>query len=104
MKNKFILAIIFLLQCNSGGDCFGQTAKQVQDKYGAPVSSYSVSEHIWMTPEFADDGQMCRARLYQKRISADANYLGNDLRWWELKDVLNKLAPIQNRGEKRKVF
>src|SRR5258705_10742005 len=99
MKTKRIFIVVALVAGIFISASFGQTASQIERKYGKPVSSYAVSEHIWMTPEFSDDGQMCRARLYPKRISADTDYLTGALAWWELKDVLNEFAPPKTRGE-----
>jgi hypothetical protein len=71
----------------------GQTVADVETEYGKPTPAYSVSEHIWMTPEYAFDGQVCRMRLYPKRISADTNYLSQKLPFEELREVLNELVP-----------
>lgn len=64
---------------------------------------YSVSDHIWMTPEYATDGQVCRMRLYPKRIDADRSFVGAMLQYTELRDVLNSLVPPNVRGLKSKV-
>ena len=82
----------------------GQTASDVEKKYGKPVNAYSVSEHIWMTPEYAADGQICRATLYHKRISPETNYLEIYMPMWELLDVFNELAPPGTRGAKKEYF
>jgi hypothetical protein len=79
---------------------FGQTASDIKTKYGKPLNVYSVSEHIWMTPEFDAEGQICMARPYPKRISAYSNYYFNRLPSDELKDVLNQLVPPSARGAK----
>jgi hypothetical protein len=82
---------------------FGQTVTELREQYGQPIEAYSVSEHIWMTPEFAEGGQVCSMRLYPKRISATTNYLGQDkLNYWELKKVLEQLAPTETRGNETK--
>jgi len=104
MRNKQILMVILWVLCITGGACYGQTASQIEEKYGKPISSYAVSEHIWMSPAFADDGQMCRASFYHRHISAGTIYLSNDLPLSELKDVVNQLVPIQKRGKKGELF
>jgi hypothetical protein len=82
-----------------------QTAKEIKEKFGEPFEVYSIAEHIGMTPAFTADGQLCETRLYPKRISATTNYLGEDkLRYWELKDALDKLAPPETRGTPTKYF
>ena len=57
-----------------------------------------------MTPEYAPDGQVCRIRLYPKRISADTNYGWHDLPFNELRDVLNALVRVETRGAKKESF
>lgn len=81
-----------------------QTVVDIQAKYGNPVDVYSVSEHIWMTPEYAADGQVCRMRLYPKRISSNTNYGAHNLPFSELRDVLNALVPVETRGSKKQFF
>jgi len=100
MKNA--VAIIFLLLTSDY--IRAQTATDIQAKYGKPVAVYSVSENIWMTPEYAPDGQVCRIRLYPKRISADTNYGWHDLPFNELRDVLNALVRVETRGAKKEAF
>ena len=99
MKDKFIFCAVFL-SCVFVSTTFGQTSEQVKEKYGQPIEAYSVSERIWMTPKFTADGQVCEMRLYPKRISSTTNYFGNKLYYWELKEVLNQLAPPETRGRK----
>ena len=99
---KKILALVFVLLA---ADCaYAQTATDIQTKYGKSVDVYSVSEHIWMTPEYAADGQVCRMRFYPKRISGNTNYGAHDLRFNELRDVLNALVPVERRGAKKESF
>ena len=96
------LAFILILLA---ADCvYAQTASDIQAKYGKPVDVYSVSEHIWMTPEYASDGQVCRMRIYPKRISGDTNYGTHDLPFSELRDVLNALVRVETRGAKKESF
>ena len=83
---------------------FAQTASQVEKRYGKPVSVYAISEHIWMTPEYAADGQVCRMRLYPRRLGRKTDYLGSQLLFPELSDVLNKVFPPHLRGSKKAGF
>ncbi len=102
MGNKLRFAgIIFLLYAPYS---FGETTADIARKYEEPVRAYSVSEHIWMTPEYAVDGQVCRMRLYPKRIAGDTNYLSQKLPFEELREVLNRLVPIHKRGAKKPGF
>lgn len=100
MKIKVTVAV-FMLCLNSA---FGQSAAEIKVKYGKAVKVYSVSEHIWMTPEYAVDGQVCRMRLYPKRHAGDTNYLSQKLPFEELREVLNRLIPIHKRGAKEPGF
>jgi hypothetical protein len=96
------LAIILILLA---ADCvYAQTATDIQTKYGKPIDVYAVSEHIWMTPEYASDGQVCRMRFYPKRISVNTNYGAHDLPFNELRDVLNALVTVETRGAKKESF
>ena len=96
---SILVIIVTLTVC--ANTALGQTASDIERKYGNPVTAYPVSEHIWMTPEYAADGQICMARLYPKRISANSNYYFTDLPSDELKGVLNQLVPPDSRGAKR---
>ncbi|MDX6614846.1 MAG: hypothetical protein QOD75_4032 [Blastocatellia bacterium] len=104
MRNKLVFVVAILMNCFLISTAFGQTASELEGKYGKPIMAYPVSENIWMTPEFTEDGQICYARLYPKRISFDTNYLGNEMQLWELKDVLDQLAPPPTRGKKTNFF
>lgn len=55
MRTK-LAAVIFILYIVPA---FGQTVSDLEMKYGKPVNAYSVSEHIWMTPEYNHNGQIC---------------------------------------------
>jgi hypothetical protein len=99
VRKKIILGLAYAF-CLSVGTAFGQTVTQIKEKYGQPIEAYSVSEGIWMTPEFTDDGQLCRMRLYPKRISSTTSYLYDNLDHWELTKVLEQLAPAEKRGKK----
>jgi hypothetical protein len=47
-----------------------QTVSEIEETHGKPTLAYSVTEHIWMTPDYAADGQVCRMRFYPKRMIA----------------------------------
>lgn len=103
MRNVTGFYLFFLLCIFVNAVC-GQTSDDFKKKYGQPVEAYSISERIWMTPEFTDDGQLCLMRLYPKRISATTNYLSNRLDYWELKAVIDQIAPPEMRGKKTVFF
>ena len=81
----------------------GQTASDMELRFGEPVKVYAVSDHIWMTPEYASDGQVCRMTLYPRHFSSPAIYVGVTLRFNELRDLLNLLVPPDTRGLKTKL-
>jgi hypothetical protein len=89
---------------------FAQTASEVEKSYGKPVSVdsavsvYAVSEHIWMTPDYAADGQVCRMRFYPRRLGRKADHVGSELLFPELVQVLNQMVPLHLRGSKRDGF
>lgn len=103
MRTRIIGALVLTMTLFSPA-AWAQTSTQIEAKYGAPVKSYSVSEDIWMSPEFADDGQLCMARLYPKKIDATTNYLNSMLQLWEVKDVFDELAPTSARGKKKEDY
>jgi hypothetical protein len=102
MKNRLVfLATLLILQTTVS---FGQTASDVEAKYGKPTKAYSVGEFVWMTPDYSVDGQVCRMRLYPKRISADTNYVVKDLPFDDFKSVVDQLIPPAARGTKKEPF
>lgn len=92
------LAFIVCLLC--AGSAYAQTAAELEAKFGKPAEVFSVSENIWMTPEFAADGQICRMRLFPKRAEGRTNYLSDKLPFEELVNFLNALVPVGQRGNK----
>jgi len=82
----------------------GQSLSEIDREYGKPTYAYSVSRYIWMTPEYAADGQVCRMRLYPKHIDSKTDYLAPELNFEELTSVLNKLVPLEQRGQKKDSF
>lgn len=99
--------IIFVL---SVVPTLAQTPSEVERRYGKPVSVdsavsvYSVSEHIWMTSDYSADGQVCRMRLYPRRIGRTTDKLGSQLFFPELVQVLNGIVLPHSRGVKRNGF
>ena len=77
-----------------------QTGSEVERRYGKPIPVFSVSEHIWMTPDYSADGQVCRMRLYPRRLGGKTDYLGSELLFPELVQVLNQMVPPHIRGSR----
>lgn len=99
--HKKLAVILGLLYVSSA---IAQTPSDFEKKYGKPVAAYQVSEHIWMTPEYTSDGQVCIMRLFPRRFSPNTNYLSPNLPFEEMKRVLNELVPLQTRGAKKAPF
>lgn len=97
-------AIALIVFCASLAPAFGQTLQEVERRYGKPVPVYSVSEHIWMTPDYSEDGQVCRMRFYPRRLGLERDYLGSQLLFQELNQVLNEIVPPDSRGSKKDRF
>ncbi len=100
MRAGFAICLLVLLVTSTSG----QKVSDIEKSYGTPTQVYSLSEHIWMTPEFGIDGEICRARLYPKRISPKTDYLAKELPFQELKDVLSQLIPPAQRGAAKEFF
>ena len=96
-----VASVVFMLCVRS---VFGQTAADIEKKYGKPVNAYPVSEQIWMSPDYGVDGQVCRMRLFPRRISAETNYLLKQMPFDEFEKVVDQLVPVKARGEKKKPF
>ena len=100
MKAKLLL-IIFVL---SVAPVAGQTVAEIEATYGKPTLAYTVTEHIWMTPDFAADGQVCQMRFYPKRVNRGVPYLSGYLSHPELKWILNHFVPPSSRGNRKLSF
>ena len=72
--DKQIMKVI-VMTVFSVASAFGQSQAEIEARFGQPVSAYVVSERIWMSPEYASDGQVCRMIFYPRRFSSTTNYL-----------------------------
>lgn len=99
---KLVVAVLILLFTVNVASA--QKISDLEKKYGTPAKVFSVSERIWMTPQFAADGQICRLNFFHKRISSKTNYLGTTIRISELLDVFHQLAPQNTRGARKQPF
>jgi len=97
LGHQLVIAILLL----SVSSAIAQTPLDLQKKYGKPIVSYVVSEHILMTPEYSTDGQVCMMRLHPRHYASNINYVSANLPFQELTRVLNELVPLRTRGEKR---
>lgn len=100
MKVEFAIFLMLLFVTSAAG----QKASDIEKEFGKPTQVYSLSDHIWMTPEYGIDGEICRARLYPKGISPTTSYLSREMPFYELRGVLNRLVPPAQRGFTRERF
>lgn len=100
MRVEFAILLLVLFVTSAAG----QKVSDIEKEYGTPTQAYSLSEHIWMTPEYGIDGEICRARLYPKRIALKTEYLAKELPFQELTNVLNRLIPPAQRGSAKEFF
>jgi hypothetical protein len=97
MRHKLAAAILLMYVSSATA----QTSVDLEKKYGKPVISYRVSEHILMTPEYSTDGEVCMMRLHPRHYGSNINYISANLPFQELTQVLNELVPVQTRGKKK---
>ena len=100
MRVEFAIFFLVLFVTSASG----QKVSDIEKEYGTPTQAYSLSEHIWMTPEYGIDGEICRARLYPKRIALKTAYLAKELPFQELTAVLNRLISPAQRGSAKEFF
>ena len=98
MRLRLLVTWLFLAAVFSTASA--QTLSDIEKKYGPPVRAYPVDEHIWMTPRFDADGQLCNVVLYPKQFDRSTNYLWAVLPLREVKRVFDRLAPADIRGKK----
>lgn len=101
LMNIKLLLILFVL---SVMPVAGQTVAEIEERYGKPTLAYSVTHGIWMTPDFAADGQVCRMRFYPRRVIRGVPFLSGYLSPPELKWILNHLVPPSSRGNQKPGF
>lgn len=99
---KLILGTAICALCVSY--VFGQAASDIEAKYGKPTKAYAISQNIWMTPEYAYNGQVCEMVLYPRRIGPDVINLSKKLPLEELQNVLKELVPVNARGARKQHF
>jgi hypothetical protein len=96
LRNAFTLCALVLCAVSA----FGQTEQEIEDKYGKPIKIYSVDDTVWMSVKYTSDGQACQMTLFPKRVSNDTVYFYGQLPFYELKRVLNDIAPQSERGNR----
>lgn len=101
---KGIAKLAIVMTVFSVVSAFGQTRTEIEAKFGKPVKSYKVSKTVWMSPEYASDGQVCRMTFYPRRFSSTTVYPGNELRFDEFRTVIDAIVPVAIRGAEKEPF
>jgi hypothetical protein len=102
MKYSFTLLVcVFAL---SSSFVSGQTAKEIEARYGQRENVYSIGEHLWMTPTYGADSRLCLMRLYPKLVSRDTNYPDAKLDLDEVLKFINQRFPVETRGVRNDSF
>lgn len=104
MIMKRIAKLAIVMSVLNVVSAFGQSGAEIEAKFGQPVNAYSVSEKIWMSPEYASDGQVCRMTFYPRRFSSTTNYLTNQLPFDEFRRVIDIIVPDAMRGAQKEPF
>ncbi len=101
---KLIANLAIVMTVFSVISAFGQSRAEIEAKFGQPVNAYLVGERIWMSPEYASDGQVCRMTFYPRRFSSTTNYLTNQLPFDEFRSVIDAIVPVAVRGAQKEPF
>ena len=101
---KLFAKLAIVVTVFSGVSAFGQTRAEIEAKFGQPVNSYPVGERVWMSPEYASDGQVCRMVFYPRRFSSTTTYLVNQLLFDEFRSVIDAVVPVAIRGAQKEPF
>jgi hypothetical protein len=101
---KRIAKLAIVMTVFSVVSAFGQSRTEIDSKFGQPVKAYAVGEKIWMSPEYASDGQVCRMTFYPRRFSSTTTYLGNELPFDQFRTVIDAIVPVAIRGAQREPF
>jgi hypothetical protein len=101
---KRIAKLAIVMTVFSVVSAFGQTRTEVEAKFGEPVKVYPVGGRVWMSPEYASDGQVCRMVFYPRRFSSTTTYLVNELLFEEFRSVIDTVVPVAIRGDQKEPF
>ena len=101
---KRIAKLAIVMTVFSVASAFGQSRAQIEAKFGQPVKAYSVSKSIWMSPEYAPNGQVCRMTFYPRRFSSTTRYLNDELPFNEFRSVIDRIVPSALRGAQKEPF
>ena len=98
-----VLASLFLfLLC--AAPAFAQTSAEIEEKFAGAVKAYEVERGVLMVPRYGKDGQICEAVLENSHRTESGVYFGSALTDWMIGNIVEKLIPAAERGEKSKSF
>ena len=98
---KLIVRLAIVMTAFSVVSVFGQNRQEIEAKFGQPVNAYSVNEKIWMSPEYASNGQVCRMAFYPRRFSSTGYILTNELPFDEFRSAIDAIVPVATRGAQK---
>jgi len=101
---KLIAKVAIVMTVFNVVSAFGQSRMKIEAKFGRPVNAYKVSERIWMSPEYASDGKVCRMTFYPRRFSSTTTYLISQLSFNEFRSVIDAIVPVGIRGPQKGPF
>jgi hypothetical protein len=95
----FGLAFAFLSISTSG-----QTANDLNTKYGVAQKSYEIRPGIFMTPKFSSDGRVCEMSVEKRHVKSSGAILVDDtfMSREEMTPIVEELVPFNERGTERK--
>lgn len=103
-KMKLFTKVAIVLTVFNVASVFGQSRREIETKFGQPWSVYVVAENIWMSPEYASDGQVCRMTFYPRRVSSTTHYFMNQLPFDEFRSIIDVIVPAATRGAQKEPF
>jgi hypothetical protein len=98
MKYKFLLVgcIVALFAIPT----HGQTPTDLEKKYGTPIIAYEIRPKVVMTVKYAEDGQPCEMIVERQNTNASSVNLDPYLSDALIKELIDELVPVVERGEK----
>lgn len=77
----------------------GQTAGNLQAKFGAPTKTFEVNSNVTLSVEFGEDGQACQMTITERQGFAAGNVAGQSVQS-TADDTLNEVMPEAKRGKR----
>ena len=100
-KTGYLLILAFLFWGQFG---YGQTLSDMKAKYGQPQMTFVVGKRVWMTPDFAVDGTVCRMTFFPQKADSGVLIINPSLNPFEIVDVLDKVVTQEMRGNYKTVY